>query len=228
MLSVGRWTAAERKEPATGQDRIHRAVSDDGTEIAGRVYGQGPPVVLVHGSMADGEMDWGEMLPLLTGRFTCYLPSMRRRGLSGDDPYLSRQARVRDVTAFVDSIGEQVGLVALSAGGMLALRAAPRTSAINALAIYEPVVFEAMSPEVYARFRDVVGRMAEAAEEGRAAEAAGTFLELIANDEEQAVLAEGSEGLELVARYLPLDLEEFREAIEFIEFNGRAGAGPAP
>ncbi len=34
-------------------ERIHRAMSRDGTEIAGRVYGQGPPLVLVHGAMDD-------------------------------------------------------------------------------------------------------------------------------------------------------------------------------
>ncbi len=67
-------------------DRIHRAVSADGTEIVGRVQGQGPPLVLVHAPVHDGDMAWEALLPHLTDRFTCYLPSLRGRGLSGDNP----------------------------------------------------------------------------------------------------------------------------------------------
>ena len=37
-----------RSGAATGvNERIHRAVSADGTEIAGRVQGHGPPLILV-------------------------------------------------------------------------------------------------------------------------------------------------------------------------------------
>lgn len=201
------------------QERIHRAVSPEGTEIAGRVHGQGPPLVLVHGAMADGELEWGELLPLLTDRFTCYVPSTRGRGLSDAHPDLSREARVQDITAFVDSIGEPVGLVGVSGGGMLALGAAARTAAVAAVVAYEPVVFEVMSEDFRTRFRDAVGRMAEAARDGRAAEAAGTFLKLIANDEEVTALSEDPQGLEEVAQYLPIDLAEFREAIDFDGFS---------
>ena len=35
--------------------RVHRAVSADGTEIAGRVQGEGPALVLVHGGIGDGD-----------------------------------------------------------------------------------------------------------------------------------------------------------------------------
>jgi pimeloyl-ACP methyl ester carboxylesterase len=67
-------------------DRIHRAASADGTEIAGRVQGHGPPLVLVHGVMGDGDIAWESLLHHLTDRFTCYLPSTRGRGLSADNP----------------------------------------------------------------------------------------------------------------------------------------------
>ena len=100
------------------EDRIQRAVSADGTEIAGRVQGQGPPLVLVHGAIGDGDSAWEALLPHLTDRFTCYLPSTRGRGLSGDNPDHSPPRLEEDVTAFVDSIGEPVCLVGWSGSGV--------------------------------------------------------------------------------------------------------------
>ena len=68
------------------------------------MHGQGPPLVFVHGMVADGDTDWQALLPHLTGRFTCYLPSYRGRGLSGDHPDLSPGRMVDDILAYVDSI----------------------------------------------------------------------------------------------------------------------------
>lgn len=196
---------------------IHRAVAPDGIEIAGHVSGHGPPLVFVHGSMADGQVEWGELLPLLTDRFTCHAPDMRGRGLSGAHPDVSCHARVRDVAAYVESIGEPVGLVGLSAGAMLALGAAARTSAVTALVAYEPVVFEVINPELRASLQDTVERMATADD---VADAAGAFLELIANDEEQAAVAADPSGLDIVGRYLPLDIAELRDMLKL--------TGPSP
>ncbi len=125
-------------------ERIHRAVSPDGTEIVGRLHGAGPPLVLVHGALADGDNCWGSLLPFLAERFTCYTPSLRGRGLSGDHPDLSPERLVEDVTAFVDSIGEPVALLGYSAGGVLALGVAARTTTVAAVAAYEPPAPEAL------------------------------------------------------------------------------------
>ena len=59
-------------------ERIHRAVSADGTEIAGSVHGERPPLVLVHYAPHDGDIGWEAMVPHLTDWFTCYLPGTRR------------------------------------------------------------------------------------------------------------------------------------------------------
>jgi pimeloyl-ACP methyl ester carboxylesterase len=201
-------------------ERVHRAVSDDGTTIAGRVYGQGPPLVLVHGAIADGESEWGALLPHLTDRFTCYVPSTRGRGLSDTHPDVSREAHVRDVTAFVDSIGEPVGVVGASGGGMYALGAAARTRAICALVAREPAVFEVMTDEYRGRYARAVDRMAAAAERGRVAEALEPFVELVANDEEAAAFLDDVDGIEAAGRYLEVDIGNFREAIAF--------SGPSP
>ena len=74
-------------------ERIHRAVSADGTQIAGRVWGRGPAVVLVHGGIGDGDVAWEAPLPYLTDQFTCYLPSTRGRGLSSDNPWTALASR---------------------------------------------------------------------------------------------------------------------------------------
>ena len=98
--------------------RIHRAVSPDGTEIAGRVQGQGPPLVLIHGWPHDGDIAWEVMLPHLTDRFTCYLPSMRGRSLSGDSPDHSPGRLQEDFSAFVGSVGGRVFLASWSTGSL--------------------------------------------------------------------------------------------------------------
>src|SRR5262245_13549766 len=112
------------------EDRIQRAVSADGTEIAGRVQGEGPQLVLVHGAFGDGDIAWEGLLPHLTGRLTCYLPSTRGRGLSGDNPDHSPPRLEEDITAFVDSIGEPVGLVGWSGSGAWVLGATAHSGSV--------------------------------------------------------------------------------------------------
>src|SRR6266508_3654173 len=86
-MTVDNANEPHRSGAATSaNERIHRAVSADGTEIAGRVQGLGPPLILVHGAYGDGEIAWKALLPYLTDRYTCYLPSTRGRGLSSDNP----------------------------------------------------------------------------------------------------------------------------------------------
>ena len=193
--------------------RTHRAVSKDGTEIVGRVEGQGPPLVLVHGAIADGDSEWGAALPALAEHFTCYLPSTRCRGLSGHHPDVSRQARVEDVVAFVESIGEPVGLVGVSGGAMIGLGAAARTTRISALACFEPPIFEAASAERMATFEQAIADMQEAADRGRPDEAIAAFAETIANDEEHAALDADPDAVAEAGAYLETDIEELREVL---------------
>jgi pimeloyl-ACP methyl ester carboxylesterase len=113
----------------------------------------------------------------------------------------------------VESIGEPVGLVGLSSGGMISLGVAARTSAVSAVAAYEPVVFEVIDEETFARFGEVWGRIAEAAAEDRPTDAARTFLEFVSNDDELEALS-ASGGFELAARHLPVDLQESQQAAQ--------------
>jgi pimeloyl-ACP methyl ester carboxylesterase len=189
--------------------RIHRTISGDGTEIAGRVHGQGPPLVLVHGGAGDGETSWQPLLPLLAGRFTCYTVSTRGRGLSADHPDHSLERLVQDVTAFVESIGEPVGIVGHSSG--LALAAAARTATIAAVAVYEPAV-PSIASQHAAREEDAIESMMVAAGEKKLSEAARLFFTEsgLFNDGEVAALA-AANAYEMLAPNVPAWCQEMPE-----------------
>jgi pimeloyl-ACP methyl ester carboxylesterase len=197
------------------QHRIHRATTEDGVEIAGRVHGEGPPLVFVHGALGDGDTAWESLLPFMKDQYTCYVMSLRGRGLSGirrgND--LSREHLTADVTAFLDSVGEPVGVVGLSSGALLSLAAAEKTSSVSAVAAYEPPILEVMSEEVAARFKDTVQRMGEVAATGRMAEAARTFLEFVTNEEELTAVSE-MKLPDAFAPNVPVQLEEFPRVLE--------------
>jgi pimeloyl-ACP methyl ester carboxylesterase len=204
----------ETTPPDTGQEvETHRAVSDDGTEIAGHVYGNGQPLVLVHAGLGDGVLDWDAAMPFLSDRFTCYLMSTRGRGLSDDHPDQSPERYVEDVVAFVESIGEPVGLAGASGGAMFTLGAAARSKAVAAVAACDPLAFETLDEEDEARLHDAVEHMAELAAEDRLVEAARDWMTEWANDHEMAALSE-SGYLEACAKYVPVLLQVLQQADE--------------
>lgn len=168
--------------------RLHRTVSADGTEIVGRVVGHGPPLVLVHGAIGDGEFAWTELLPHLTDRFTCYLPSTRGRGLSGDHPDHSMPRLAEDITAFVASIGEPVCLMGWSGGGPLVLSAAERVTDVAAIAAWESGASPHDAPPEaqadFGRLGAAIEQAGMAAAEGRLVDAVRAFLIGICNDQE--------------------------------------------
>jgi pimeloyl-ACP methyl ester carboxylesterase len=195
--------------------RTHYVTATDGVTIGGTVHGQGPPLVLVHGIIGDGDLDWRVLLPHLTGRFTCYLPSWRGRGLSGDHPDLSWGRLVNDVLAYVDSISEPTGLVGWSAGGGLALAAAgAQPDAVDAVAIVGPVMPWLMEGQERAALGDAVARMGALAVEGRLTDAARAFADFPFTDEDIAV-AESAGYFEATGRYVPNLLNVQQQATEY-------------
>jgi pimeloyl-ACP methyl ester carboxylesterase len=168
-------------------ERIHRAVSADGTEIAGRVHGQGPPLVLFHGAPHDGDLAWEALVPHIADRFTCYLPSWRGRGLSVDSEDHTPPRHEEDAAAFVDSIGGSVHVAGWSAGVASALAAA-HSDAVAALALYEPTVIPVMREDDLADLGATFQQVGAAAADGRLADAARAFHRFVSNDDELAAL----------------------------------------
>ena len=205
--------ASEIEAQLTKADRIHRTVSADGTEIAGTVHGEGPPLVLLHAGLGSGTLDWSFALPFLKDRFTCYCMSTRSRGLSADHPDLSLKSEVEDVVAFVESLGEPVGLAGPSGGAMFVLGAAAHSEAVAAAAACDPLAFELLTKEDEARLHHATERMAGFAGDGQLEEAARDWVTEWANDEEMSALSE-SGYLEACAKYVPVLLQELQQAEE--------------
>jgi pimeloyl-ACP methyl ester carboxylesterase len=185
------------------KQRTHYVTTTDGVTIGGTVYGQGRPLVFVHGMLADGDTDWQALLPHLTGRFTCYLPSYRGRGLSADHPDLSPGRMVDDILAYIDSIEAPTGLVGWSSGAYLALTAAAAQSdAVDAVTAFEPGVLSLMDQHEQAAFGDAAARLGELAAEGKLRAAARAFAGWPFNDQE-IDMAEHAGYFEAAGRYVP-------------------------
>ena len=84
------------------------AVSIDGTRIAIWSGGVGPPLVLVHGSMAD-HTTFARLVPLLEPRVTVHVLDRRGRGLSDDGPKYTIEHEYADIAAVVDMTADRSG-----------------------------------------------------------------------------------------------------------------------
>ena len=193
--------------------RTHYVTTTDGVTIGGAVHGQGPPLVFLQGAAGDGDIDWNRVVGHLTGRFTCHLPSMRGRGLSGDHPDLSPARQADDILTYIDSIGEPTGLVGWSGGANLALAVAAQSDAVGAVAPFEPGILSVMDEQEQAALGDAIARTGELAAEGRLAAAVRAFARFPFNDEEIAV-AEDAGYFEAAGRYVPNLLNLLQHVME--------------
>jgi pimeloyl-ACP methyl ester carboxylesterase len=197
-----------------GNQRSHVVTTSDGVTIRGTVHGQGPPLVFVHGSLGDGDIDWYALLPHLTGRFTCHLPSRRGRGSSDEHPDHSPGRMVNDILAYVDSIEAPTGLVGWSAGATLTLAAlGVQPNKVTTVAVYEPPLGPLMDEQQRAARGRAVARMGELATDGRLTDAARAWANFVFNDMEVAAL-ESAGYLESVGRYVPVLLNDVQQAMQ--------------
>ena len=76
--------------------------SADGVEISVQKAGAGPALLLVHGSLLNGLLSWGAVLPKFAEHFTVYAMDRRGRAPSGDAQQYSIQNEADDIAAVVE------------------------------------------------------------------------------------------------------------------------------
>ncbi|MEU4198034.1 alpha/beta hydrolase [Kribbella sp. NPDC026611] len=113
--------------------------SHDGTSIGYYKTGQGPAVVVLHGSM-ESARSHTLLAEALADDFTVYLPDRRGRGLSGPHrPDHSVATEVEDLEAVLTAAGATRAF-GVSAGGAVVLEAARKLPALEKIALYEPAI----------------------------------------------------------------------------------------
>jgi pimeloyl-ACP methyl ester carboxylesterase len=158
--------------------RAGRVTSLDGTVIAYEERGNGPTLILVDGafcSRAFGPM--GKLAASLAHRFRVITYDRRGRNESADTLPYAIEREIEDLSALIEIAGDSAFLYGASSGAVLALRAAASHAGVKRLAMYEPPIVIAGSPEPVPpdRVRDIVAM----AKEGRRAEATKTFMRMV-------------------------------------------------
>jgi pimeloyl-ACP methyl ester carboxylesterase len=118
----------------------------NGATIAYGETGEGPPLVLVHGSPAEGRA-WGRVARHLAA-FRVLTPDLPGYGRSErlPDGGAGTAAMAEAVAAVIDAAGAPVWLAGHSYGGNVALHAAlARRARICGLALFEPVFFRGLA-----------------------------------------------------------------------------------
>jgi pimeloyl-ACP methyl ester carboxylesterase len=115
--------------------------SADGTPLAVWVEGHGPPLVLVHGSLAD-HSTFDPLVAELGDAMTTFAMDRRGFGASGDAAGYAIGREFEDVAAVVDAVaartGRPVALWGHSYGAGCAIGGAALTGGVHRLVLYEP------------------------------------------------------------------------------------------
>lgn len=135
--------------------------SADGTRIGFARMGEGPPLVAIHGGVADHSR-WKPVAAALSADHSLVLLDRRGRGLSDDeaagDYALPRE--VEDLDAVISALGAPVRVLAHSYGGLVALEAATSISGIERMVVYEPAFDtpgqETFPPQTLARVDELI------------------------------------------------------------------------
>ena len=114
--------------------------SSDGTPLTVWTEGDGPPIVLVHGSLRDHTI-FAPLVAALRSQMTTCAVDRRGFGTSGDAKGYAIAQEFRDVAIVVDAIAARSGPVVLfghSYGAGCAMGAATLTANVSRLVLYEP------------------------------------------------------------------------------------------
>lgn len=115
------------------------AVAQNPGDLHVEAWGDGTPVVLVHGSLALGVEEWEQQQPLAGEGFQLLVPDRRGYGTS---PEAKGEDFLRDADDIAALMGDGAHLVGHSYGGLgVLLAAARRPEATLSLTLLEPATF---------------------------------------------------------------------------------------
>lgn len=151
--------------------------STAGIEVTYERYGNGPPLILLHGGMAPSEY-WQPVIPHLK-RYSAIVPQRPGFGTCLDDPtetsaddVLNRE--VEYVRALVDTVDGDPILFGHSYGALTAIEAATERT-VRAVVAYEPAIL----PDDYRAEADLADRMETLIEAGKRREAVKRYIEQV-------------------------------------------------
>lgn len=152
--------------------------SKDGTKIAYKKTGNGPPLVIIGGSLADHSF-YTPLASELARDFTVYVFDRRNRGESGDTLPYAVEREVEDVAAILDLIGEPVILYGHSAGSALALNVvASGVSVAHLILADPPYTAHGDSDKTFIdQFRNETAKVQELHDKGKHKENVANFLD---------------------------------------------------
>lgn len=154
------------------QTRCETVASADGTPIAVWITGEGPSLLVIHGTAAD-HTAWDRMVPLLAPSMTVAAIDRRGRGASGDAEPYGIEREVDDAVAVAAALPGPVHVYGHSFGGYVAMHAAPRIPDLAGLTLYEGGIMPAGMELTPAPLIDQLTRLIAA---GRRAEALEAFM----------------------------------------------------
>jgi pimeloyl-ACP methyl ester carboxylesterase len=111
--------------------------SSDGTPIVSFRSGDGPPLILLHGTTTD-HTRWSPILAELERRFTVFAVDRRGRGASGDAAAYALEREAEDLLALLDAIGRPAAVIGHSYGALVTVEALARGARPDRTVIYEP------------------------------------------------------------------------------------------
>jgi pimeloyl-ACP methyl ester carboxylesterase len=191
-----------------GRATVKEVVSADGTRIACWRSGEGPPLVLVHGTAADHSR-WAPVLGAFEEHFTVVAVDRRGRGGSGDADNWAIEREFEDTAAVVEWTGPETVLLGHSFGAVCALETALLTDRIRRLVLYEPPRGPAVAP------LDVIERLEGLLAAGERDELVAVFMDRIAgatpDQIEQMRAAAAWEARLAAAHTIPRELRTARD-----------------
>ena len=118
---------------------MKRIISDDGTVVACQNSGEGPPLLMIHGTSSDHH-NWQFVTHRLTDHFNVFIMDRRGRCESTDHPEYSIEKEFADIAAILNSFDDPVYVLGHSFGGLCSLEASLLASNVRQLILYEPAI----------------------------------------------------------------------------------------